>query len=143
MSASAHGNKKRLMSLPVDEFLRRLLLNLLPRGFVRMPTGTALRWPPASQRWTARTDRGSADFNPAPAPALWNRPVCGGTMHVGLLRLELEQELQGKLTDSRIAGTLNRAKGARIGGEIRVAEIRVVQDIEEFGVELETKAIAG
>jgi hypothetical protein len=33
---SAHGNKKRLMSLPVDEFLRRFLLHLLPRGFVRI-----------------------------------------------------------------------------------------------------------
>src|SRR5260370_21445325 len=31
---SAHGNKKRLMSLPVDEFRRRFLLHLLPRGFV-------------------------------------------------------------------------------------------------------------
>jgi hypothetical protein len=34
--ASAHGNKKRLMTLPVDEFLRRFLLHLLPPGFVRI-----------------------------------------------------------------------------------------------------------
>ncbi len=33
---SAHGNKKRLMTLPVEEFLRRFLLHLLPRGFVRI-----------------------------------------------------------------------------------------------------------
>jgi len=33
---SAHGNKKRVMRLPVDEFLRRFLLHLLPRGFVRI-----------------------------------------------------------------------------------------------------------
>ena len=33
---SAHGNKKRFMTLPVDEFLRRFLLHLLPRGFVRI-----------------------------------------------------------------------------------------------------------
>ena len=33
---SAHGNKKRVMSLPVDEFLRRFLLHMLPRGFVRI-----------------------------------------------------------------------------------------------------------
>jgi hypothetical protein len=33
---SAHGNKKRVMSLPADEFLRRFLLHLLPRGFVRI-----------------------------------------------------------------------------------------------------------
>jgi hypothetical protein len=33
---SAHKNKKRLMSLPVEEFLRRFLLHVLPRGFVRI-----------------------------------------------------------------------------------------------------------
>ncbi len=38
---SAHGNKKRIMSLPVDEFLRRFLLHLLPRGFVRIRTSAS------------------------------------------------------------------------------------------------------
>jgi Putative transposase len=33
---SAHGNKKRLMTLPVEEFLRRFLLHLLPRGFMHI-----------------------------------------------------------------------------------------------------------
>jgi putative transposase len=33
---SAHGNRKRVMALPVDEFLRRFLLHVLPRGFVRI-----------------------------------------------------------------------------------------------------------
>jgi hypothetical protein len=33
---SAHGNRKRLMILPVEEFLRRFLLHLLPRGFMRL-----------------------------------------------------------------------------------------------------------
>jgi hypothetical protein len=33
---SAHGNRKRIMSLSVDEFLRRFLLHLLPRGFMRI-----------------------------------------------------------------------------------------------------------
>jgi hypothetical protein len=33
---SAHRNKKKLMTLPVHEFLRRILLHLLPRGFVRI-----------------------------------------------------------------------------------------------------------
>ena len=33
---SAHGNKKRLMTLPVEEFFRRFLLHLLPRGFMRI-----------------------------------------------------------------------------------------------------------
>ena len=33
---SAHKNKKRLMTLTVDEFLRRFLLHVLPPGFVRI-----------------------------------------------------------------------------------------------------------
>ncbi len=33
---SAHKNKKRLMTLHVDEFLRRFLLHVLPKGFVRI-----------------------------------------------------------------------------------------------------------
>jgi hypothetical protein len=33
---SAHKNKKRRMTLPVGEFLRRFLLHVLPRGFVRI-----------------------------------------------------------------------------------------------------------
>lgn len=32
----AHGNKKRLMTLTAEEFLRRFLLHVLPRGFVRI-----------------------------------------------------------------------------------------------------------
>src|SRR6202011_6377585 len=32
----AQGNKKRLMTLSSQEFLRRFLLHLLPRGFVRI-----------------------------------------------------------------------------------------------------------
>src|SRR5215472_5455661 len=33
---SAHKNKKRLITMPVEEFLRRFLLHVLPRGFVRI-----------------------------------------------------------------------------------------------------------
>jgi hypothetical protein len=32
----AHGNKKRIMTLGAQEFLRRFLLHVLPRGFVRI-----------------------------------------------------------------------------------------------------------
>jgi hypothetical protein len=32
----AHGNKKRKMTLSADEFIRRFLLHVLPRGFVRI-----------------------------------------------------------------------------------------------------------
>ncbi len=33
---SAHKNKKRMMQLPLEEFLRRFFLHVLPRGFVRI-----------------------------------------------------------------------------------------------------------
>lgn len=33
---SAHNNTKRLMTLSIDEFLRRFLLHVLPPGFVRI-----------------------------------------------------------------------------------------------------------
>lgn len=32
----AHGNRKRLMTVEAEEFLRRFLLHVLPRGFVRI-----------------------------------------------------------------------------------------------------------
>jgi hypothetical protein len=88
---SAHGNKKRLMALDVEEFLRRFLLHLLPRGFVRIRNfgflanrQRALLLPLCFQLL-----QGSEDITASPAspPAhqpqsLWTCPVCGGTMHV-------------------------------------------------------------
>ena len=32
----AHGGKQKLMTLPADEFLRRFLLHVLPKGLVRI-----------------------------------------------------------------------------------------------------------
>jgi hypothetical protein len=88
---SAHGNKKRLMTLAVDEFLRRFLLHLLPRGFVRIRNFGFL-----ANRRRARLLplcfsllRGSETISTAAAsppadrsPSSWNCPVCGATMHV-------------------------------------------------------------
>ncbi|MGA2689811.1 MAG: IS91 family transposase [Candidatus Korobacteraceae bacterium] len=87
---SAHGNKKRLMTLDVEEFLRRFLLHLLPRGFVRIRNfgflanrQRAILLPLCFQLL-----HGSENITASPAspPAhqpqsLWNCPVCGGTMH--------------------------------------------------------------
>jgi hypothetical protein len=33
---SAHHNEHKLLTLPLDEFLRRFLLHILPKGFVRI-----------------------------------------------------------------------------------------------------------
>jgi Putative transposase len=98
---SAHGNKKRLMALPVEEFLRRFLLHLLPRGFVRIRNFGFL-----ANRQRARLLplcfsllRGSETISAAAAsPAAhrphssWNCPLCGATMHV-LERLSAAQLL--------------------------------------------------
>ena len=90
---SAHGNKQRLMSLPVDEFLRRFLLHLLPRGFMRIRNfgflanrQRALRLPlcfqllGAAANISASTASSSAD-HPS-SSTHWNCPVCGSSMRV-------------------------------------------------------------
>ena len=88
---SAHGNKKRLMTLPVDEFLRRFLLHLLPRGFMRIrnfgflanrrrASALATLFPiaPAIRSASSRRHLPSAlHFH-----SLWQCPLCGGTMQV-------------------------------------------------------------
>jgi hypothetical protein len=85
---SAHGNKKKLMSLPADEFLRRFLLHLLPRGFVRIRNFGFL-----ANRRRARLLpicfellRGSAVHVSSapcdPRSSSWRCPKCGGKMCV-------------------------------------------------------------
>ena len=91
---SAHKNKKRLLSLPVDEFLRRFLLHVLPRGFVRIRHFGFL----ASRRRGAlvplcqlalsagspaapRSTSTHSDTPSQPAP-VWACPLCGGPMLV-------------------------------------------------------------
>jgi hypothetical protein len=88
---SAHNNKKRLMTLPVDEFLRRFLLHLLPRGFMRIRNFGFLAnrkrtsllplcfYLLAGYANTAISATPTSTDQPGP---LWTCPVCGGTMHV-------------------------------------------------------------
>ncbi len=88
---SAHGNKKRLMTLPVEEFLRRFLLHLLPRGFVRIRNfgflanrQRAMLLPLCFRLLQDAAEISAATASPAAdhSHSLWNCPVCGGTMHV-------------------------------------------------------------
>jgi hypothetical protein len=89
---SAHANKQRLLTLPVDEFLRRFLLHLLPRSFMRIRNFGFL----ANRRRASLLPlcfqllANSADISaPTASPhadhagsfTYWNRPVCGGSMH--------------------------------------------------------------
>jgi hypothetical protein len=87
---SAHHNKKRLLTLHVDEFLRRFLLHVLPRGFVRIRHYGFL----ASRRRGAliplcKQLLSDAALAPPPLPLaavapqstpLWICPLCGGPM---------------------------------------------------------------
>jgi hypothetical protein len=86
---SAHHNKRRLMSLTVDEFLRRFLLHLLPPHFVRIRHFGIL----ANRNRKAllplcfhlldsqAAQSPSPILLPAdPRPPLTNCPICGGVM---------------------------------------------------------------
>jgi hypothetical protein len=87
---SAHGNKKRLITLPVEEFLRRFLLHLLPRGFVRIRNFGFLAnrrraelLPLCSRLLQQSHPPAAGTASPAlPIHSLWQCPLCGGTMQV-------------------------------------------------------------
>ena len=88
---SAHGNKKRLMTLPVDEFLRRFLLHLLPRGFVRIRNfgflanrRRASLLPICFELLRRSTEQAApAQARSASPPSFnWRCPLCGGTMRI-------------------------------------------------------------
>ena len=88
---SAHKNKKRLMTLPVEEFLRRFLLHLLPRSYVRIRhfgflanRRRAALLPLCSGLLATATELGATP-SASPddrSPALWTCPYCGGPMVV-------------------------------------------------------------
>src|ERR1019366_7937158 len=88
---SAHGNKKRLMTLAVEEFLRRFLLHVLPPGFVRIRNfgflanrNRATLLPLCSQLLGSSEKMTASEPSRSPEQThpLWNCPVCGGTMRV-------------------------------------------------------------
>jgi hypothetical protein len=85
---SAHGNKKKLMNLPADEFLRRFLLHLLPRGFVRIRNFGFLanrrraRLLPICFELLRGTVALVSSEARKPRSSSWRCPVCGGTMRL-------------------------------------------------------------
>jgi hypothetical protein len=100
---SAHHNEQKLLSLSVDEFLRRFLLHILPKGFVRIRnfgflanrkratllplcfqlSGSAQQ-PQAEQHASSTED----------CPDLWRCPKCGGPMRVIERRTAAEIQLR-------------------------------------------------
>jgi hypothetical protein len=89
---SAHNNEHKLMTLSLDEFLRRFLLHLLPKGFVRIRHFGFL----ANRRratllplcfhvlGAVRPSPTQPEASPATKPPspLWLCPKCGGPMVV-------------------------------------------------------------
>ena len=86
---SAQKNKQRLAQLPVNEFLRRFLLHVLPRGFVRIRyfgflahRRRASLLPRCLELLAAqgRVDGDSGATGNDRATPLWKCPLCGGPM---------------------------------------------------------------
>jgi hypothetical protein len=88
---SADNNQQKLMTLSLDEFLRRFLLHLLPKGFVRIRHFGFL----ASRRRAAllplcfqllgsiQPPQTEPDTSATQQPnSLWRCPNCGGPMVV-------------------------------------------------------------
>jgi len=89
---SVHHNEQKLRTLPVDEFLRRFLLHILPQGFVRIRNfgflanrkrNTLL---PLCFQLLGTTQQPSAEehntSSTEDAPDLYRCPKCGGPMKV-------------------------------------------------------------
>lgn len=86
---SAHGNKKKLMTLPLDEFLRRFLLHLLPRGFVRIRNFGFLAnrrraglLPICFERLRSSTESSTPAPPTSTNQSCWRCPICGGQMRI-------------------------------------------------------------
>jgi len=87
---SAHNNEQKLRTLSLDKFLRRFLLHLLPKGFVRIRNFGFL----ANRRRTTLLPLCFQLLGAAPEPqeqdpscmpdssGLWRCPKCGGPMVV-------------------------------------------------------------
>jgi Putative transposase/Transposase zinc-binding domain len=85
---SAHNNEQKLMTVSLDEFLRRFLLHLLPKGFVRIRNfgflanrRRATLLPRCFQLLGAPPDA-KADQDVSSSNDLWRCPKCGGPMVV-------------------------------------------------------------
>jgi hypothetical protein len=82
----AHKNKKRLMTVTAEEFLRRFLLHSLPRGFVRIRfcgflanrrRGNLL---PVCRQLLAVASPMQSSTAAAKVSGAWRCPCCGGAM---------------------------------------------------------------
>ena len=83
----AHGNKQKRMTLSGDEFLRRFLIHVLPRGFVRirffgfLSRRTRAHLLPICRRLVSAPPPERSDATPV-ASGLLTCPRCGGEMAI-------------------------------------------------------------
>jgi Putative transposase/Transposase zinc-binding domain len=85
----AHNNEQKLLTLSLDEFLRRFLLHLLPTGFVRIRNfgflanrRRAVLLPLCFHLLGAAAQQPQANQNASASNDLWCCPQCGGPMVV-------------------------------------------------------------
>jgi hypothetical protein len=85
---SAHNNEQKLLTLAVDEFLRRFLLHLLPQAFVRIRNfgflanrrrGTTL---PLCFQLLGSATQAQTEVSTTSSSDTWLCPKCGGPMLV-------------------------------------------------------------
>src|SRR5246500_3560799 len=85
---SAHNNDQKLMTVSLDEFLRRFLLHLLPKGFVRIRNFGFLanrrraKLLPLCFQLLGAPPEAQADQDVSSSNDLWRCPRCGGPMVV-------------------------------------------------------------
>ncbi len=88
---SVHKNKRRLLTISADEFLRRFLFHVLPGGFVRiwnfgfLANRSRGEFIPLAKQLlmdTAELPKASTSAGSAETSTLWRCPVCAGPMIV-------------------------------------------------------------
>jgi Putative transposase/Transposase zinc-binding domain len=85
---SAHNNEQKLLTVSLDEFLRRFLLHLLPKGFVRirnfgfLANRRRVAFLPLCFHLLDAAQEPQVDQNAADSNGLWRCPKCGGPMVV-------------------------------------------------------------
>jgi Putative transposase/Transposase zinc-binding domain len=113
---SAHKNRKRLMTISVEEFLRRFLLHVLPKGFVRirhfgiLSTRHRSALLPLCRRLIAadQSQQGQCDAQRQPAvphEGLWRCPICGGPMQLIERLTPLQMRLRSPPSGPQVALT--------------------------------------
>jgi hypothetical protein len=102
----AHGGKQRKMTVTAEEFLRRFLLHVLPRRFVRIRFSGFLAnrrrkqlLPLCKQLLEVSPRRQSQHGNNEAKPATWRCPHCGGSMV--LIEKRTAQQIRRRSVDRK------------------------------------------